>query len=87
MGNLKQILNKILEIFEKNLVTISIKFYLRIAQILVIVYQNFLFFVEFPQVFIKISSHLTILKIFGKISNLWQLKFFHNFSLKNFPKR
>ncbi len=44
--------------FLKDIVKISIKRYLKIAQILVIVYpkfsENFLFFLEFPQIFIKI---------------------------------
>ncbi len=43
---------------------ISIKLYLRITQILIIVYpkfpENFLFFVEFPETLFKISSHLNI---------------------------
>ncbi len=50
--------------FLKNLVRISIKFYGRIAQILVIVYpkfsENFLFLVEFLKFSIKILLHLSI---------------------------
>ncbi len=65
--------------FSKNLVKISIKFYLRIAQILVIVYQKFpkyfLFFVKFPQISIKISSYFSIFTIsqsnFSKI--FWKI--------------
>ncbi len=46
------------ENFLKNLVKISIKLYLRIAQILVIVYPKiFSFFLEFSQISIKILSH------------------------------
>ncbi len=55
------------ENFLKNLVKISIKFYFKIAQNLIIVYPKFVencfFFVEFPQIFIKISSHLNIFTI------------------------
>ncbi len=50
--------------FLKNLVKILIKFYLRIAQILRIVYpkfsENFLLFVDFSQISFTISSHLNI---------------------------
>ncbi len=53
--------------FLKNLVTISIKFYLRIAQILRMVYpkfpENFLLFVDFPQISITIPSHFNIFTI------------------------
>ncbi len=53
--------------FLKNLVKISIKFYLRISQILRIVYpkfpENFLLFVDFLQISITISSHLNIFTI------------------------
>ncbi len=55
---------KFSENFLKNLVTKSIKLFLRICQILVIVYptfsENFLVFLEFTQIFIKISSLLNI---------------------------
>ncbi len=53
--------------FLKNVVKISIKFYLRIAQILLIVYpkfpEKFFRFVDFPRISITISSHLIIFTI------------------------
>ncbi len=63
------------ENFLKNLVKIAIKFYLRIVQILVILYPKFLendlFFLEFPQIFIKILSHQhfhnQLIKIFKNV--------------------
>ncbi len=55
------------ENFLKGLVNRSIKCYLAIAQILVIVYptflENFLFFVEFPHISFNISSYLNIFAI------------------------
>ncbi len=69
------------ENFLKSLVKISIKFYLRIAQILV--YSLPKIFREFPQIFIKISSVLNIFTIsYSKFSNIF-LKIYESL-FKNF---
>ncbi len=72
------------ENFAKNLVKISIKFSLKTVQILVIVVypkfpENFLFFVEFSQIFIKISSHFNIFRnqSFQKCSQKFTKVFFN----------
>ncbi len=71
---------------------ISIKFYLRITPILVIVYpkfpENFLLFVAFPQIFFQVSSYLNI---FFKIYEFLRLFFnlfvkFYQVFLKIFSK-
>ncbi len=66
--------------FLKNLAKMSIKFYLRFAQILRIVYpkfpENFILFVDFSQTSITISSHLKIftnqfIKVFRDFSSIF----------------
>ncbi len=65
--NFPEICTKFSKNFFKNLDKISIKFYLRITQILRMVYskfpENFLLFLDFPQISITISSHLNIFTI------------------------
>ncbi len=71
------------ENFLKNLVKISIKFYLKTDQILVIVYpkfpENYLFFVEFHLISIKISSHLNIFTIKKLKFSKFFLEIYKNF--------
>ncbi len=75
------------ENFLKNLLKISIKLYLKIVQTLVIVYpkipENFLFFLEFPQIFIKIVSHQHFHNQLIKINFPWNFPTF-SWSFLNF---